>query len=286
MGVRFVRGGARMKPLGVPRSTASDAHAPPPAPPGQPRLLRRGFGWLLMHVRDLRAALGIYLVVGFALLFGGVAAFAALADEVGEGATQAFDNAVLLWLNARATPTLDEFALEMSAIGAGLPVLLVLLLASAFLWTSRHRYSVLLLWTAVVGGEILNILLKNTFDRPRPRLFPWRTPMAAMSSFPSGHAMTGMIVYMTLAYLLARLAPNRVMRRLTYGVAVVLVLGIGWSRLYLGVHYPSDVAAGYAAGFAWATFCALGLEAVRFFRTHPKVAHQERDLARPATPIS
>lgn len=279
-----MRGGARMTPPDPAHPVP--VQPPPPAPPGQPRLLRHLFGWLLTHVRDLRAALGIYLILGFVLLAAGVFAFAALADAVGEGATQSFDNAVLLWMNARATPTLDGYALELSALGSGIPVLLVLLLATAFLWTSRHRYSVLMLWAAVAGGEVLNIALKKIFERPRPQLFPWRTPMARMSSFPSGHAMTGMIVYLMLAYLLARLAPNRAMRRLTFVVAVLLILGIGWSRLYLGVHYPSDVAAGYAAGFAWATFCTLGLEVVRFFRAEPKVAREERHLSRPATPLS
>ena len=243
------------------------------------------FRWLATHVGTLHTALGIYLVAGFALLLAASASFGWLADEVGEGSTQRFDDAVLLWLNQHSSPMLTRLALEVTALGSGGPVVMLMLVATAFLWISRHRYSVVMLWAAVLGGEVLNALLKSAFDRPRPRLFAWKTT-ASLSSFPSGHAMSSVIVYVTLAYLLARLAPSRAMRRLTFAFAAVLVLGIGWSRMYLGVHYPSDVLAGYAAGFAWSTFCALGIEAVRHFRTRdPAVRHSERDLDQPVPPV-
>jgi undecaprenyl-diphosphatase len=263
-------------------ATAGDGQRPPGA---DERAVHRVFGWLGTHVRSLHAALGIYLVAGFSVLLATAAAFAWLADEVGEGGTQRFDNAVLLWMHRHASPTLSSFALEVTSLGSGLPIAVVLLVSTAFLWATRHRYSVLLLWIAVAGGEILNATLKGVFDRPRPRLFPWLTH-ASFSSFPSGHAMTAVIVYVTLAYLIARLEPSRAMRRLTFAVTGLLVLGIGLSRMYLGVHYPSDVLAGYAAGCAWATFCALGMEAVRHFRVRePRVHRAERDLDQPVPPL-
>jgi undecaprenyl-diphosphatase len=274
-------------------------HPPPPDPPPPrdehtpvpPARTSSGaatplFRWLVRHVRSLHAALGIYLLAGFAALVATIGLFAWLADEVGEGATQQLDNAVLLWLDAHKSDLATRAALEVTALGSGLVVVMMVLVATAFLWLSRHRYSVLLLWVAVLGGEVLNGVLKTVFDRPRPHLFAWRTT-AALSSFPSGHAMTSVVVYLTLAYLLARLEPSRTMRRLTLALAVLLVLGIGWSRLYLGVHYPSDVLAGYAAGLAWSTFCALGMEAVRHFRTRqPEVQQAEHDLQRPVPPVA
>jgi undecaprenyl-diphosphatase len=265
----------------LPESRGGEGGEPPAAPA---RAAHGVFRLLGSHVRSLHAALGIYLVAGFAVLLATAAAFAWLADEVGEGGTQRFDDAVLLWMHRHGTPGLTSLALEVTALGSAAVVLMMMLVATAFLWLSRHRYSVLLLWVALVGGELLNGLLKSVFDRPRPRLFPWLTT-ATLSSFPSGHAMTSVIVYVTLAYLVARLQPGRRMRRVTFGVALVVVVAIGLSRMYLGVHYPSDVLAGYAAGFAWASFVALGMEAVRHFRTRqPEVRHAEHDLDRPVPP--
>jgi undecaprenyl-diphosphatase len=264
--------------------------APPNRPDGaQPGPVRSGaasplFHWLATHVRSLHAALGIYLVAGFAALLAACALFAWMADEVGEGSTQRFDTAVLSWFHDHSSPLLDRLALEVTPLGSGGVVVMMVLMSTAFLWVSRHRFSVLLLWVAVLGGEVLNWTLKSAFDRPRPSVFTWKTT-ASTSSFPSGHAMTSVIVYVTLAYLIARLETGRGMRRMTLGMAALLVLGIGWSRMYLGVHYPSDVLAGYAAGFAWSTFCALGIETVRHFRHRDPAAHEERHLDQPLPPV-
>ncbi|HEX2091143.1 MAG TPA: phosphatase PAP2 family protein, partial [Longimicrobiaceae bacterium] len=193
--------------------------------------------------------------------------------------TRGFDVAVLRWIGRHHTPLLDVVALEVTALGAGLTVWVVVAISSVFLWVTRHRYSVLLLWVAMGGAALITRVLKLFFDRPRPEVFPWRTAWADQGSFPSGHATTSMVAYLTLAYLVSRLGPSPALRRLTLAVAAVLILGIGASRLYLGVHYPSDVLAGFAVGFAWATFCALGIEAVRYFRgRRPGMDRVEEDL--------
>jgi undecaprenyl-diphosphatase len=208
-----------------------------------------------------------------------VAGFVALADEVMEGGTLAVDNAVLLWMNRYASPALTGIALDVTALGAGTVVWLVVIVASVFLWTSRHRWSVLLLWVSIIGSGLINTVMKMFFERPRPQLFPWRVPYAGLSSFPSGHSMTSMVCYATLAFLIARLVDSKFLRRFTFALAGVIVLLIGLSRMYLGVHYPTDVLAGFAMGLAWASFCALGIEALRYFRhREPAVASQERDL--------
>jgi undecaprenyl-diphosphatase len=242
--------------------------------------------WIGRHVRGFHAAVGLFLVIGLGIMLLAVLAFAGIAVLVAEGVTQRFDNAVLLWLNRYASPALDAAALEVTALGSGFVTWMLILLASVFLWTTHHRYSAVLAWVALLGGALLNSVLKSLFDRPRPDLFEWRTPYAGHSSFPSGHSMTAMSVYAILAYLIVRLEPSRRVRRLTLGVFAVVVILVGISRLYLGVHYPSDVIAGFLIGFVWATFCALGLEAVRYFRgRRPDAAAQERDLERGTEPI-
>lgn len=242
--------------------------------------------WIGSHVRGFYTALGLFLVIGLGVIIAALLLFAGVAALVAQGVTQRFDEAVLLWLNARATPELDLAALEITALGSGVVIYMTVFIASAFLWATRHRYSVLLLWVAVLGGVILNLELKALFDRPRPELFPWRTQQVGHSSFPSGHAMMAVVVYATLAYLVARLEATRALRRLTLGLTAVVIVLIGLTRLYLGVHYPSDVVAGFIIGFAWATFCALGIEAVRYFRTRkPEVDRAEHDLERGTAPI-
>lgn len=252
-------------------------------------LLRPIFGLLRLiapHVRDFYAAVGIFLFVGLALLMGGALAFAGLAEVVSDGEIQAIDDSILLWMNRHANPTLDAAALEITALGGVVVVWTVILISSVFLWQTKHHYSVYLLWIAVLGGNAINFTLKGLFARPRPQLFEWRVPFAPHSSFPSGHSTTAVVLYITLAYLLARLEPSRRMRRLTLAVAALLVFLIGASRVYLGVHHPSDVLAGFAVGLAWATFCALGIEAIRFFRNRkPEVVEEEKGLEKGTAPL-
>jgi undecaprenyl-diphosphatase len=246
--------------------------------------LRTALSWIGRHVRGFHTAVGLFLSAGLALALLALLLFTGLAALVEEGVTRPFDEGILLWLHRHGTPTLDSWAERLTVLGSSTVVVLTVLVTSAFLWLTRHRYSVLLLWVAMLGGAVLNVALKLGFDRARPEL--WERAPAGEPSFPSGHAMSAVVVYGTLAYLIARLEPTRAMRRATLAFALVLVLLIGLSRLYLGVHYPSDVLAGYAVGFAWATVCALGIEAIRYFRTRrPEVAREEHDLDREAVDV-
>ncbi len=264
----------------VPDDDADREHGPPAGPPRPMREAARPvLRFIGEHVRGFHAAVGLFLVLGLGVIAVTVVVFALLADAVAEGQTQRVDTAILRWIDSHATPALDVLAMEVTSLGSGMVVWTLVLVASAFLWTTRHRYSVLLLWVAMGGSALLSTLLKAFFDRPRPQVFPWRVPYAGQASFPSGHSMTAMVGYATLAYLLTRLEPSRRMRRLTFAVAGTIVILVGLSRLYLGVHWPSDVAAGFVVGLAWASFCALGIEAVRYFRTRrPEVASEEKDL--------
>ncbi|HEX8693987.1 MAG TPA: phosphatase PAP2 family protein [Longimicrobium sp.] len=243
--------------------------------------------WIAGHVSGFYAAIGVFLIAAVVVILIAVFGFAELAMNVAEGETQAFDDSVLLWLDRHASPMLTGIALDVTALGAGTVVWTVVVIASFFLWHTRHRFSAVLLWVAMVGSALISSSLKAFFDRPRPDLFPWRAPYAGESSFPSGHSMTAMVAYFTLAYLIARLEPTRALKRFTFFVATVIILGVGLSRMYLGVHYPTDVIGGFFTGLAWASFCALSMEALRYFATRkPDVERKvEQDLEATADPI-
>ena len=232
------------------------------------------------HANSFYAALGIYLISGAALAIACTWLFVELASHVQSGATQSFDDNVMRWMGMHRIEWIERSLLEITALGTGLVLMMIVIIASLFLVATQHRFSAFLLLVASAGGLILNTMLKSGFDRPRPRLFEWLTNPSG-SSFPSGHAMGSAIVYFTVAYLIARLEKRRWMRAITITTSLLLVLLISVSRLYLGVHYPSDVVAGMVIGLAWAGFCLAGLEAVRVFglRFRPKVLEQEEDLS-------
>jgi undecaprenyl-diphosphatase len=167
---------------------------------------------------------------------------------------------VLQWLGARHTPLLTGIMTEITPLGTGAVVLMVVGVTAAFLWHTEHKHSARLLLASTAGSILLNNVLKLWFDRPRPTVFEWETH-AASSSFPSGHAMSATVVYGTVAYLLARLQKHLWARTLTLTAAVVMIALICLTRLYLGVHYPSDVLGGIVVGLAWSGFCMATLEA-------------------------
>jgi undecaprenyl-diphosphatase len=246
------------------------------------RLLR----WIGAHVQGFHRAVGAFLVIGMVVVLVMSVGFAMLAEQVMAGATLHADESILRMMERMGAPWLDNVALEVTALGARVVVWMVVLVASVFMWSSRHHYSAALLWVSMIGAGFVNAALKVSFNRPRPDVFPWRTQHVGLASFPSGHAMTSVVVYGTLAFLIARLAPTKLLRRITWVTAILVILLIGWSRLYLGVHYPSDVLAGFVMGAAWAIICALGIEAVRYFRTRrPEVVVEEKDLE-PGGPVA
>lgn len=249
-------------------------------------LLYRLLRWIGAHVQGFYRAVGAFLVIGLVVVLVAAVGFAALAERVMAGDTLHLDESILRAMERMGAPWLDTVALEVTALGARVVVWMVVLIASVFLWHSRHHYSAALLWVSMIGAGFVNTALKLSFNRPRPDVFPWRTEHVGLASFPSGHAMTSIVVYGTLAFLIARLAPTRLLRRLTWALAVLVILLIGWSRLYLGVHYPSDVVAGFVMGAAWAVICGLGIEAVRYFRSRrPTVVVEEKDLE-PGGPVA
>ena len=222
--------------------------------------------------RTLRAATRRREARGLALL--GLASvgswtFIELADEVAEGSTKRVDEAVLLTMRNRADPTdplgprwFEETARDFTALG-GIGVLaLIVGVACAYLLLAKKRRAALFVFAAVAGGQLLSSLFKRGFDRPRPDLVP-HGAFVYTTSFPSGHSMMAAVTYLTLGALLARMHDPPRLKLLFLAVAAGITVLVGASRVYLGVHWPTDVLAGWAAGAVWAIACwlvALGFQ--------------------------
>ena len=192
-----------------------------------------------------------------ALLLGG---FGLIADEVVEGDTLDFDNAVLMGLRTNGNPTdpigpawLEEAARDLTALGSfAVLAILVVVIASYLFLTARARTAWFLVGS-VIGGTLVSTVLKSLFDRPRPDLTGVTQVFTA--SFPSGHATVSAVTYLTLGALLAGASETRRLKLFYLATAVLLTIAVGISRIYLGVHYPTDVLAGWSIGTAWALLC-------------------------------
>jgi undecaprenyl-diphosphatase len=223
-------------------------------------LIYTGLRKIGLHVSSFYVTVGVFLVAGALVAVGATMGFAELAEHVLAGGTQAFDVAVLQWIHVHQTPLLTQLLVEMTYLGTGTVVMTVVGVAALFLWHTEHKHSARLLLAATIGNIILNGALKLVYHRARPSVFEWQT-VAVSSSFPSGHAMSATVVYGTVAYLLMRLQKHMWAKALTLSGAIILILLICFTRLYLGVHYPSDVLGGIIVGLAWAAFCMATLEA-------------------------
>ncbi|MFC4601699.1 phosphatase PAP2 family protein [Cohnella hongkongensis] len=173
--------------------------------------------------------------------------------------TAAFDSRMIGFIQGLETPAWTRAAEFASLIGSTAGVILLLVVFGAGLAAGLgHRKELLLLVFSVGGAAGLNSLLKNAFQRERPALH--RLAEETGYSFPSGHSMAAFALYGAMAYLLWRHIASRAGRTALIAAAAVLVLSIGLSRIYLGVHYPSDVLAGYLASLVW---LGLGIELFR-----------------------
>jgi undecaprenyl-diphosphatase len=240
--------------------------------------------FIARRAHNAYAVFGIFLVSGTATAIACTWAFSELAGHVRKGSTQPFDDAIMHWVGMHQNPKVQAVMLEITSLGTGTVVGMIVLIAGTFLWLNNHRHSAVLLIVATLGGLILDNLLKIGFNRPRPQIFAWGTH-ASSSSFPSGHAMSSVIVYGTVAYLAARLQRNVHSRVLTLVLAGVIVVLISVSRVYLGVHYPSDILAGFLIGLAWAGFCMAVLEAAQLYakRNAPQLLADEHPAAKGAS---
>jgi len=235
-----------------------------------------------------RRARNAYATLGLVILGGAVIAvvltylFAEFAELVMNGGTLALDTAVMNFVGAHQLGSITAIMLEVTMLGTGTVVAMIVAVSGMFLWLYNYRQSAELLLVATLGGILLDSVLKIGFNRPRPHVFEWGTTVVS-SSFPSGHAMSATVVYSTVAYLATRLQKTRSARIATRSAAAVLIVLICFSRVYLGVHYPSDVLAGMVVGFAWASFCMVTLEAAQLYARRNAPAMVEGDATAPTT---
>lgn len=204
-----------------------------------------------------------------ALLIGGIAlllllvVFMKLASEVLEGETQGFDRRILLAL--RSPDDLSRpigpvwmlgAALDITALGGATVLGLTVCAVAGFLLLQGLWRRALFVTVASVGGAFLNSALKQLFQRPRPDVVPHLRDVMSMS-FPSGHALQSAVVYLTLGALSMHIAERRLTRFYCMTIAMLATALVGVSRIYLGVHYPTDVLAGWLIGLSWALLCWL-----------------------------
>jgi undecaprenyl-diphosphatase len=209
----------------------------------------------------------LLLVIRLLVMVLGTAAFFQLAHEVRIGATQHFDEAVLRAFRRpdnlkipRGPAWAEDVVRDITALGGHGVLILLVAIVAGFLRLDGKRGAVWFLLGAVLSGFILGTGLKSLFTRARPTIVPYLAPVYG-TSFPSGHAMMSAIVYLTLGILLSRLELKH-QRLRVYCIVVPLVLTglVGVSRIYLGVHWPTDVLAGWTAGLVWATICSLAVQ--------------------------
>lgn len=190
-------------------------------------------------------------------------AFVVVAGVVAEGNSQEVEMDILRALRDPADITrprgpkwLANAALEWTALGAAPILTLIVLSVTGYLFLIRRHRTAWFVLGSVVSGTILTNLLKIWFGRSRPGIIPSLTEHLS-PSFPSGHSLMAAVVYLTLGATLAATAPQRRQKIYILGTAMFLTLLVGLTRVYLGVHYPTDVLAGWCIGAAWAIFCWL-----------------------------
>lgn len=210
----------------------------------------------------------VLLVAGLALCLC-IWLFLWVAEEVGEQEHQATEEKLMLALRKPGHPEepigprgLQEVARDISALGGATVIILMSLLVSGHLLLHGRWRRVLLLVVTIAGGHALSHTLKAVYARERPSVVP-HLAYVDSHSFPSGHSLSSSVIYLTMGALLAQSAPRRREKVYLMGIAFLLTLLIGASRVFLGVHYPTDVLAGWGAGTAWALVCWMVAQRLR-----------------------
>ena len=216
-----------------------------------------------MVLRSIRSFLawvggrGNLVLAAVLAVVAGTWGFIHILDEVKEGDTRHFDEALIRYLREHEGPRwLQEVGRDFTALGGVAVMALVTAAVAGYLLLRRKYHAMWLVMFATVGGLVLSTVLKYFIDRDRPALVEHRS-MVYTKSFPSGHSMLAAVVYLTLGSLLARIMPGRLLKAYFLALAIGLTFLVGISRVYLGVHWPTDVLAGWTGGLVWALVCWL-----------------------------
>jgi undecaprenyl-diphosphatase len=204
------------------------------------------------------------LILRLLIIVLGTAVFFWLEHEVSTAATKHLDEEILRSLRQPDDPAiplgpvaLQEAARDITSLGGYALLILLVAIVAIFLQCDGKVGAARFLVAAVVSGYLVERGLKALIGRPRPEIVPHLMPVDS-TSFPSGHSMMSAIVFLTLGAILSRLEVHHLRLRVYFiGVAILLTGLVGVSRVYLGVHYPTDVLAGWSAGLVWATLCSL-----------------------------
>ena len=224
-------------------------------------LWRRATKWLSQLERHELS----WLVVGLGgciLLFG----FLALSGEVMGGETAAFDKKIVRAFRKADDPSrpigpawVTGMLLDFTALGGPTIISLVVLAVIGFLLLQTRYRTAFVMFLTAASGEVVSYAMKGAFARPRPTIVPHLRD-AFSSSFPSGHAMQSAIIYLTLGAMLMRIAEGRLTKIYCCATAMLLTFLVGLSRVWLGLHYPTDVLAGWIVGLFWASLCWLAAQ--------------------------
>lgn len=214
-------------------------------------------------LRWLRHREEFLLLLALGVIAAGAWVFSELAEVVLDGRARSVDEWLLRWFrdpDDLADPVggvaIEEAVRDVTALGGTTVTTLITLFATSYLMLARQRRTALFIIVAVLSGVAMTFALKAGFDRPRPELVP-HGMHALSASFPSGHAATSALVYLTLAALITQTMPQRRLKVFLVAAAALVTLAVGLSRVYLGVHWPTDVLAGWTIGTAWAIACWL-----------------------------
>lgn len=201
--------------------------------------------------------------------------FIELADKVVEGETHHFDRWMLRAMRRADNPSLplgplwlQEIGRDITALGGFACLCLVTFATTGYLWLDRKRHLALFMFTSAASGFLVSTLLKLYFQRPRPDVVPHLGTLPTSTAFPSGHSMNAAVVYLTLGTIFAMAVGRKRLKAYVIGLAMLVTLLIGLSRVYLGVHYPTDVLGGWMAGLVWGLLCWL---VARYLQIHGQV---------------
>ena len=202
-------------------------------------------------------------IIGLAVCLLIIYVLSELSEEVWEKEAFAFDKIILLWIHQFSNPTRDIIMLNITKLGNPIMMVTITIITFGILWWKRYRQEAKIFGLHALGGTILSYGLKLAFNKSRPQL--WEQLINETSfSYPSAHALGAMVIYGFIAYLLASHYPKQ--GKIIYTFAAILIGAIGLSRLYLGVHWTTDVIAGYGVGYLWVMFSItmLKLQNTRF----------------------
>jgi undecaprenyl-diphosphatase len=202
--------------------------------------------------------LGWELLLGLLLAIGAAVLFIWMADEVFEGDTKIFDENIRAAVHQMAGPALTQFMFFMSFVGSFSVLFPASCIVTVVFFYLKWKRALILFLFTMLGEQILEPVLKTFYHRIRPEIAFFDYPLPTSYSFPSGHALAALCFFGILTWLIAARLKNIPLRILLWFFAALIIFSIGLSRIYLGVHYPSDVIAGYLTAFVWVSTVACG----------------------------